>query len=66
MDVMIVETKTGKAVATVPVVLKGLNYTPSEEEYFSAAWECAVEDGAVDPKQRATYTIKLVSSAKGG
>ena len=62
MDVVIVETKTGKMIATVPVVLRGLNYSPAEQEYFSAAWECAVEDGIVDSKQKENYTFSFASS----
>ena len=60
MNVMIVETKNGKVVANIPVNLRALNYTPTEEEYFSTAWESAVEDEAVDQKHRENYTFKLV------
>jgi len=65
MNVAIVETKTGKVVATIPVNLRGLNYTPSELEYFAAAWDSAVEDGTVDPKSKANYTFKFVPDAQG-
>lgn len=66
MDVLIVETKTGKVVATIPVVQGGLNYSPSEQEYFSTAWNCAVEDGVVNAKQKASYTFNLESPSKAG
>lgn len=60
MNVMIIEIDSGKVVAIVPVILRGLNYHPSEQEYFSAAWESVVEDGAVDSKSRADYTFRLL------
>lgn len=60
MDVSIIETKTGKLVATLPIILQGMNYIPSEEEYFTEAWRCAVEDKAVDPSRRDEYSFQLV------
>lgn len=60
MDVSIIETKTGKLVATLPIILQGMNYTPSEEEYFTEAWRCAVDDKAVDPNRRDEYSFQLV------
>lgn len=66
MNVIIVETKSGKVVANIPVILGALNYTPSECEYFFTAWESAVEDGAVDEKHREDYTFKLVSPSQVG
>ena len=66
MYVMIVETKTGNVVANIPVNLRALNYTPSEQEFFSEAWESAVEDGAVDEKARGDYTFKLSPPSQVG
>jgi hypothetical protein len=60
MDVLIVETKTGKVVAKLPVVLQGMNYTPSEQEYFTEAWRCAADDKTVDSKRRDEYSFQLV------
>lgn len=59
MNVKIIEAKSGKVIANVPVNLRALNYTPSEREYFSLAWESAVEDGDADEKCREDYTFKL-------
>ncbi len=59
MNVLIIETGTKHVVATIPVVLQGMNYTPSEQEYFSEAWKCAVEDGMVEKDSRAKYSFKL-------
>ena len=60
MDVLIIESKTGKLVAKLPIILQGMNYTPSEEEYFTTAWQCAVDDKTVDPNRRDKYSFKLV------
>lgn len=66
MNVMVIETKIGKVVANIPVNLRALNYTPSEQEFFAEAWESAVEDGAVDEKHRGDYTFKLVPPSQDG
>lgn len=42
-NISIIETKTGRVVATNFVSVKGLNYTPSENEEIAQAWDCAVE-----------------------
>ncbi|MFM6682880.1 MAG: hypothetical protein ACKPHM_13645 [Dolichospermum sp.] len=60
MNVLVIETKTGKVVATVPVLHHGMNYTPSEQEYFSEAWQCAVEDNIVEADRRFEYGFQLV------
>jgi hypothetical protein len=60
MNVQIIETKSGKVVATIPVNLRGLNYEPTEGEFFEEAWRCAVDDRAVDENDRADYTFRLV------
>jgi len=44
-----------KVVAKIPVVLGGLNYTPSESEYFDAAWLAAIEDGLVQADNKLRY-----------
>ena len=60
MDVQIVEAKTGRLLATYPIMLGGQNYTPSEEEFFAQAWRCAVEDKLVDASHRDQYVIRFV------
>jgi len=59
MKVDIIEIKSGKVVATYPVFVRGLNYEPTEEEYFEAAWRCAVEDDVVDSDQERNYRFRL-------
>ena len=49
MDVPIIETKTGKPVGTIPIILHGMNDTPTEQEYFAEAWRCGSDDRTVDP-----------------
>ena len=62
MIVRIIDTKTENGVIDVPVVLKGMNYSPADQEYFSVAWKCAVDDGSVDPKRKSDYAFQLLSA----
>jgi hypothetical protein len=57
MKVTIIENKTRKVVASYTINLRGINYTPSDEEYFSEAWRCAVEDQLVDADSRSKYSF---------
>jgi len=59
MNVLIIETKTGRLEAKIPTVMKGMNYAPSEQEYFNEAWRCAIDDKVVDPNRRGEYTFQL-------
>ena len=47
-------------VSRLPVVLGGLNYEPTEVEYFTIAWQCAVDDKIVDQNFRDEYLLKLI------
>lgn len=58
MKVWIID-EDGKTIGPIPVVLQGMNYTPSDEEYFSIAWRSAVEDGFVDPEAKSKYKFML-------
>jgi hypothetical protein len=40
--------RTGAVIAAYPIIVQGLNYTPSDEEYFQLAQQNALEDGVVD------------------
>lgn len=57
--VSITEKKTGKIVATIPIQISDLSYTPVNEEYEAAAWETAVDDGAVDPDRVSDYSFGI-------
>ncbi|HUL13655.1 MAG TPA: hypothetical protein VLU73_16010 [Methylococcaceae bacterium] len=59
MEVVITENTTGEVVATYTINLGALNYTPSDEEYFSEAWRCAVEDGVVYVHSRGDYSFSF-------
>ena len=61
MDVHIIEKKTGHVIATIPVTLQALNYTPSDDEYIAEAWQCAVSDRLVAEGDRERYKIRLAS-----
>jgi hypothetical protein len=58
--VLITEKKTGTAVATIPMTLRGLTYTPSERECFDLAWRDAVSDGLVAAEYRQDYAFSLI------
>lgn len=62
MDVQVIEVETGRLLATYPISLGGLNYKPSEQEYFAEAWRCAVEDKLVDADRPKQYVIRLLPS----
>jgi len=62
MDVLIIETKTGKVVATHRITSSALNFRVTEQDYFDSAWEEAVDDDAVDVDRRGDYTFKLTLS----
>jgi hypothetical protein len=59
-EVAVIESKTRKVVARHTLHLEGLNYTPSDREYFDAAWQAAVDDGDVKDADRAKYTFVFV------
>jgi hypothetical protein len=59
MVVQITETKTGEQIALLSITLDGSPGQP-EAEYFDEAWRCAVEDGLVDPDNRAAYTFEVI------
>lgn len=63
MDVLIIETKTGRLIAKLPIILQGMDYASSEQEYFTEAWRCAVDDKTADPNRRDEYSFQLVRPA---
>jgi len=54
------EMATGKVRTTVPVSLRGLDYTPSEVDWFNEGWRAAVEDKCVSAEDRAKYEFRLI------
>jgi len=60
MNVHIIDIKTGKVAAAIPIDLAEQSRIPSEPEFFATAWRCAVEDSSVDPGRRDDYSFQLV------
>ena len=57
--IYIIEKATSMVVAEVPVSLMGMNYPPSEAEWFAQGWQAAVEDNLVDANARAKYRFEI-------
>ena len=60
VTVQIIETKTGRLVATHPVTLGFIGRDPSEQDYADKAWESSVEDKSVDATRREAYTFRFL------
>jgi len=60
MQVEIIEIKSNKVAASVPIVLEGMSRIPSEPEFFAQAWRTAVEEKSVDPERRDDYRFRLL------
>ena len=59
MEIAIVDNESGREIAHYTINLGGLNYTPTEDEYYSEAWKCAVEDEVVDSDNRDKYSFRI-------
>lgn len=59
MNVRIIERESRKHIFTYPIHHRGLNYKPTEEEYFKLAWQNAVEDGLVDKDRKGDYVVEF-------
>ncbi len=59
MKVTIIETNSKKAIETYTIHISGMNYTPTDEEYYTSAWNNAVDDGLVDSITREKHTFVL-------
>ena len=59
MEVLIIEKKNGKVIAHYSVNLNGQNYTPTEDEYYSEAWKCAIEDEIVKSDNHDMYSFSM-------
>ena len=59
MEISIIENESGKVIARYTVKLNGLNYTPTEDEYYSEAWKCAVGDKIVEPDSHDKYSFSI-------
>ena len=59
MEVLIIDNEGKNVVAKYEVILDGQNYTPTDEEYYSNAWQCAVDDNIVDNDKRDKYCFSF-------
>lgn len=64
MEVSIIENESGKIIANYTIHLNGLNYVPSEDEYYSEAWKCAIDDGVAEPDKRDKYSFSMKRGSK--
>jgi hypothetical protein len=55
MLIKIRDKKTGKIVAEIPIYFQGIDYLPTQEQYFDEAWRCALEDKSVVFERRSEY-----------
>lgn len=55
MNISIIENESGLTLASYDIDLSDLHHQPSDEEYFSKAWVCAVEKGIVDNENSSQY-----------
>ncbi len=62
MRVRICNRKTGKIITDIPVFVQGMNYTPTQEQYWEEAWRCAVEDKSVVPDRKSDYEFVVHES----
>ena len=61
MDVLIIETKTGKPAATIALAMLGQDYKPYE--CFRRAWKVAAAGKSVDPTRRDEYSFRMARPA---
>jgi hypothetical protein len=59
MEIEMTEVESGKIVASYEINLGSLNSGISDEEYFSEAWRCAVEDGVAEGNARGNYRFRF-------
>ena len=62
MKISIIENESGLTLASYEIDLSDLHHQPSDEEYFSKAWVCAVEKGIVDDENSSQYRCVFTAS----
>lgn len=59
---MIIEIiRDGEIIAEKQVQLRGLNYQPSDQEWFDLALDDAIDDGDIDETERRSVTCRFKS-----
>lgn len=59
MQIEIIEQSTGKVIGRYQITIGSLNSEVTEEEYFSEAWQCAVDDKVVEDKEKRKYSFRF-------
>lgn len=62
MKVAIREANTEQVVYSIEVYVANLDTQAKQEEFFVQAWKAAVEDGAVNPNEKAKYTFEVAAA----
>jgi hypothetical protein len=65
-NVHIIDKKSGRVAATIPIQIRGANYNPTTQQYEAEAWNAAVSDKSVDPKRRDDYSFTIVDAPTPG
>jgi hypothetical protein len=61
MKVTVIDKRTGEVVARYPITLKGLNYMPADEAYFTDAWGSAAKLGIGGSGSRKEYRLRFLA-----
>jgi len=61
--IAIIEKEGENLIATYQINLGSLDCPPSDEEYFSEAWRCAIEDDLVADEDRPKYRFEFTAPA---
>lgn len=60
MHVQVIDRNTGEVISRYLITLGSLNGTLSEKDYFDEAWNNAVEDKLVLPRDKDRYNFRIV------
>ena len=42
------------------VNFNGINFNPSQDDFYKLAWDCAVEDNLVEADKKDEYLLKFI------
>jgi hypothetical protein len=60
MEISIIKTDSGAIVASYKINFDAIDHEPSDEEYYSQAWLCAVEDDIVEESDYSEYSFMFL------
>ena len=58
-SVIVIHEESGNIIAVEDIILDGLNYEPTDKEFFDLAWENVVEDGLAAEGDREKHLIRF-------